>query len=161
MEFLTTEENETALSRISNPTHRVQWLLMADAGLRVTEVCTLRWTDIDVRKKVIKVRSLKKRSDRQTEDSDGPRTGVKAGPQKTREIPMSARLYQALTDFVQKKGKGSGYVFPGNSDPAKPITRIAVNKWMKELATENPRSATYSSPQAQAYVCYQTSCSGG
>ena len=128
MEFLTTEENESALSRIQNPTHRVQWLLMADAGLRVTEVCNLRWADIDVRKKVIKIKSLKKRED----------TSRVAGRQKTREVPMSSRLYQALTELVQKKGKGNGFLFPGNSDPAKPITRISVNKWMRELADDNP-----------------------
>jgi hypothetical protein len=44
--FLTIAEYETALRYITNVTHRTQFLLMGDAGLRVTEVCTQRWTNI-------------------------------------------------------------------------------------------------------------------
>ncbi|MBO0950877.1 tyrosine-type recombinase/integrase [Fibrella forsythiae] len=114
--FLTIEEYENALSRIANPTHRVQFLLMGDAGLRVTEVCELRWSSIDVRKKVVSVDSLKKR-----DKSD------------VRKIPMSERLYLAFADMVSKKGKTTGYVFGG----AEPVGRGAVNKWLKELCAKH------------------------
>ncbi len=40
--FLTIDEYENALRYITNITHRTQFLLMGDAGLRVTEVCNLR-----------------------------------------------------------------------------------------------------------------------
>ncbi len=40
--FLTIEEYENALRYITNSMHRTQFLLMGDAGLRVTEVCNLR-----------------------------------------------------------------------------------------------------------------------
>lgn len=141
--FLTLEEYELALSYITNPTHRCQFLLMGDAGLRVTEVCELRWADIDVRKKVVAVDSLKKRK----------------GKEKVRKIPMSARLYEAFAAMVAKRGKATGYVF-GHSDrpkakpiearpnrtggdaalrpAARPITRTAINKWLRELCAEHP-----------------------
>ena len=116
--FLTIEEYELALSRIENPTHRVQFLLMGDAGLRVTEVCELRWADIDVRKKVVAVDSLKKRE----------------GSEKVRKIPMSARLYEAFTVMVSKRGKVAGFVFGGTTA----IGRGAINKWLKELCAKHP-----------------------
>lgn len=116
--FLTIEEYELALSRIENPTHRTQFLLMGDAGLRVTEVCELRWTDIDVRKKVVAVDSLKKRE----------------GQEKVRKIPMSARLYEAFATMVAKKGKAVGFVFGGKEA----VGRGAVNKWLKELCAKHP-----------------------
>lgn len=115
--FLTIEEYELVLSSISNPTHRLQCLLMGDSGLRVTEVCTLRWSDIDVKKKVVRVDSLKSRD-----------------KEKIRKLPMSSRLYDALVDYVQKKGREGMYLFGGD----KPISRGAVNKWMKELSLRHP-----------------------
>ena len=116
--FLTIEEYELALSRIENPTHRTQFLLMGDAGLRVTEVCELRWTDIDVRKKLVAVDSLKKRE----------------GNEKVRKIPMSGRLYEAFAAMVAKKGKATGFVFGGKEA----IGRGAINKWLKELCAKHP-----------------------
>lgn len=125
--FLTLEEYELALSYIVNVTHRCQFLLMGDAGLRVTEVCELRWTDIDVRKKVVAVDSLKKRE----------------GKELVRKIPMSARLYESFAAMVAKKGKADGWVFPSSRKPPKgkpqeSITRAAVNKWMRELSGDHP-----------------------
>jgi integrase/recombinase XerD len=117
--FLTIEEYELALSYISNPTHRAQFLLMGDAGLRVTEVCELRWSDIDVRKKIVAVDSLKKRE----------------GREKIRRIPMSARLYGSFVQLVSKKGKTAGLVFGNGKEE---ISRNGVNKWLRELCNDHP-----------------------
>ena len=125
--FLTIEEYENALRYIINVTHRTQFLLMGDAGLRVTEVCNLRWTNIDVRKKLVCVDSLKKR-DKENRTAERPR-----------RIPMSERLYDSFVQLVAKKGKSAGYIFGHGDGPAsKPITRHAISKWMRELSDEHP-----------------------
>ena len=120
--FLTIEEYETALSYIDNPNHKLQFLLMGDGGLRVSEVTDLRWSHIDVRKKVITVQSLKK-----TENAK----------QKTRRVPMAARLYNALVEMVAKNGKGVGWVFPGQGGK-KQIERVTINNWIKRLCADHP-----------------------
>jgi hypothetical protein len=116
--FLTIEETERVISRITNPAHLLQVLLMVDAGLRVTEAISLKWTDIDVRKRQIRIRSLKKR-----------------GKDSFRFVPMSERLFLAVAGLINKKGRDGDFLFPGNSD-GKTITRLAVNKWMKQLAAD-------------------------
>lgn len=75
IDFLTLPQIEQLLRAITNPRHRLQILLLSDAGLRVTEMINLKWSDLDFRKKVLSVNGLNKRS---TED-------------KKRQLPMSQR----------------------------------------------------------------------
>lgn len=118
--FLTLEESEKLLSKTTNPRHRTMILLMLDAGLRVSEMTNLRWADCDFKRKRLKVRSLKKR----TEES--------------REIPMSERLYAAFAKMVEKRGREArGYIFEGNVE-GKPISRVAINKMLKEISDNAP-----------------------
>lgn len=125
MEFLTKDETERLVREVTNPKHRVQILLMADAGLRVSEVCTLQWSDLDFRKKLIRVKSLKKRK---------TSSGKEA---KSREIPLSDRLYEAFVAMVGEKGKTKGYVFPGNAGNSH-IHRNSIGKMLKSLVSETP-----------------------
>lgn len=118
---LTNEQFEKLISVISNPKHLVQVFLLRDAGLRVTEMCTLKWSDLDFTRKTIKVKSLKKR------------LSVN-GSNSLRTIPISERLLKALSDMVKKKGRNqTGFIFVGLSD-SKPITRVAINKMLKEYS---------------------------
>ncbi|RYC70076.1 tyrosine-type recombinase/integrase [Spirosoma sordidisoli] len=118
--FLTIQETERVISYIHNPAHLVQVLLLVDAGLRVTEAIGLQWSDIDVRKKLVRVRSLKKR-----------------GKETYRLLPMSERLFAAVARLVEKKGRSGKYLFPGNGND-RPVTRASVNKWMRQLSDEHP-----------------------
>ena len=62
-EFLTGKEYEKILSLCENPKHRLQIIIMGDAGLRVSEMLNLKWSDCDFKKKQLKVRSLKKKGE--------------------------------------------------------------------------------------------------
>jgi len=75
--YLSKEESEILINSISFLRHKIIALLMLDAGLRVSEACTLILGDFDFKKKILKVRSLKK------------------GDKKIyRLVPISNRLYQ-------------------------------------------------------------------
>lgn len=120
--FLTLEESERLLSKTENVRHRVLILLMLDAGLRVSEAISLRWSNVDFKRKLIKVVSLKKRGK----------------PDESREIPMSERIYDAFAKMVEKRGReAKGYIFEGNTT-GKSITRAAVNKMLNDISSDNP-----------------------
>ena len=121
IEYCTLQETETLLKETQNPKHRTQILLMLDAGLRATEVCKITWTDLDFRKKTVRVKSLKKR-----------------GKDDPRYIPMSTRLYEAFAVLVQKKGKTEVYVFT-NAD-GKPITRNALTMLFQRFQSKNAQA---------------------
>ena len=122
IDFLTLPQIQQLLQATENPRHRLQILLLSDAGLRVTEMINLKWSDLDFRKKTIFVRTLKQRD--KTED-------------KKRQLPMSQRLYDAFADYIEKNGKATGFIFSGDGGKS-PITRQAVNKMLKGIEHENP-----------------------
>jgi integrase len=94
---------------------------MSDAGLRVSEVTTLRWSDFDFRKKTLTVNSLKNR-------------GPKAKP---RTIPLSDRLYDSLAKLIEKhppEDKDT-YLF---HRAGKPIGWQSINNTLKKLQHKSP-----------------------
>jgi integrase/recombinase XerD len=123
IDFLTLPQIQQLLQATENPRHRLQILLLSDAGLRVTEMINLKWSDLDFRKKTIFVRTLKQRD--KTDD-------------KKRQLPLSQRLYDAFADYIERNGKATGYIFSGDGGKS-PITRQAVNKMLKGIEQENPQ----------------------
>jgi integrase/recombinase XerD len=120
IDFLTQPQIEQLLKKISNERHRLQILLLADAGLRVTEMINLQWQHLDFRKKIIVVKTLKKR-----------------GEDEKRQLPMSSRVYDAFADYIEKNSKGTGFIFSTDGGKS-PITRQAVNKMLKSIEAEHP-----------------------
>lgn len=120
-DFLTPKEYEILLARTDNPRHKLQILIMGEAGLRVSEMLNLKWSDCDFKKKLLRVRSLKKR------EADTFRT-----------IPISDRLYQAFAVVVEKvkADELKGYIFAGAD--GQPINRTAVNMMLKRLQENHP-----------------------
>ena len=96
--YLSKEESERLINSISFLRHKVIALLMLDAGLRVSEACTLVLSDFDFKKKLLKVKSLKKKADN-----------------SYRIIPISARLYQAVAELLEtfKKYDSNTPLFQG------------------------------------------------
>lgn len=119
-EFCNPIEAEKILKSTTNPKHKAQILLMLDAGLRVSEVTNLSWKDLDFRKRILKVQSLKKR------DNDQP----------PRQIPMSERLYDSFAELVDKKGKSEGYVFA--NPKGAPPSRQSVNNLLRGIESKSP-----------------------
>ncbi len=121
IDFCTREELKLILNQTKNIKHQAQILLMADAGLRVSEVTNLKWADFDFRKRVLTVNSLKKRS-------------AKAKP---RTIPLSDRLYDVLAQLIEKHPPESKdaflFAFQG-----KPVGRQSINNTLKKLQNRSP-----------------------
>ena len=87
-----TDAECNALLKVANEDQRLRILLALDAGLRLGDVVTLRWTDIDHAKMVI--------------SRDTRKTGMKVIP------PISKRLDAALKKRKKAAKDKDGYIFP-------------------------------------------------
>lgn len=116
LKLATQKEQEHLLSRAKkNKKYHVIVLLMLDGGLRVTEVIKLKYKNFDFGSQVINVLSLKKKSDNPI----------------YRQVPMSYRLYEALSKYVEDRVmRPDNYLFPGEGSNEF-ISRVGVTKWIK------------------------------
>lgn len=133
--FLSKAESERLLNSIHHERHKLIALLMLDAGLRVSEACTLRLENFDFKNRILRVESLKKRSKQV----------------KTRLIPLSNRLYQALAEFIGKIKKYTAKtpLFVGCGDRefiSRQAVWLALKKYQKKLGFEpfSPHSLRHS-----------------
>ena len=133
--FLSKSESERLLNSIHHERHKLIALLMLDAGLRVSEACTLRLGDFDFKNRMIKVKSLKKR----------------AKTAKTRLIPLSNRLYQALAEFLKtiKNYNPLTPLFKGCGERefiSRQAVWLALKKYQKKLGFQpfSPHSLRHS-----------------
>jgi integrase/recombinase XerD len=94
---------------VANLKHRAILMTAYAAGLRLSEVVSLRVADIDSRRMVLRVRQGKGRKDR--------------------EVMLSPRLLTVLRRYWQVVRPG-GYLFPGR-DPDRPISHSAVQRACK------------------------------
>ena len=117
LKLATNGEVETLFEKAKkNPKYRLIVSLAIDAGLRVSEICSLKIGSFDFGAKLIRVKSLKKKSENPI----------------YREIPMCFRLYEALGDYLKKRRLVKDeFLFPSDSMSGH-ISRIAVYKWMKK-----------------------------
>lgn len=120
--YLDKEKSERLLNSVENLKHKSAILIMMDCGLRVTECVTLKMENFDFKKKILYVKSLKKREN-----------------DLTREIPISNRLLQTLADYVKerKPTAGTDYLFPGTGD-REHLTRKAMNRMCDRIKEKNP-----------------------
>lgn len=117
--FLSQSEAALLVQSIKDNRHKCLVLLMLDAGLRVSEAISLKFGAFDFQKKVLTVRSLKKR-----------------GVFKNRQIPLSQRLFLCLADYVKevKEISSDKFLFPSPKDPTKHINRFAVYNYLTRLS---------------------------
>jgi hypothetical protein len=96
---------------------------MLDCGLRVTECVSLRLKNFDFKRKLIIVKSLKKRE-----------------KELIRKIPMSSRLIESMADYLKelKPRDEETFLFPAINDDTKHIGRKAVNRLCDRLKAKNP-----------------------
>lgn len=96
---------DKVLELVETAKYRVLFLLMYDAGLRITEACSLVISDVDFKGKELSVFTLKKKS----------------GNELIRVIPMTTRLTDELAKYYQtlKKRNKSSYWFPSGSKVSK------------------------------------------
>ena len=121
--MLDNNREKNLLKTVRNYKHRTAILLMMDCGLRVTECISLKMKDFDFKKRVVIVRSLKKR-----------------GENVHRKIPMSGRLIDALAEYLKhaKQKVEEDWLFPKPGDETLPMNRRALNKVCSRLQRKNP-----------------------
>lgn len=90
-------------------------------GLRIGEVCALKWQDLDFETGLIKIRSTVQRIS--MDENGGKRTKIVIGPPKslssTREIPMTREFIRLLGPLLDENEPGC-YVLSGTTNPIEP-----------------------------------------
>ena len=117
--FLNQSEANLLVNSIKDERHRSLILLMLDAGLRVSEAISLKFSNFDFPKKTLLVNSLKKR-----------------GFLKKRKIPLSQRLIFSLAEYIKEFHNitPDSWLFPNPINPDKHITRDSVCKYLRRLS---------------------------
>ena len=103
-------------------------------GMRLGEVCALKWTDIDWKQQKIYIRRTVQRI-AQTERKNGLKTVIAIGTPKTykscRVLPVPAFILSLLKDLAENSC--SEYVFGSGARPAQPRT---VQRRFRKLADQ-------------------------
>lgn len=108
--------------------------LSLSAGLRIGEVCALKWCDLDLKNEVIHISKTLQRI--YVIDEGSPHTEIVLGTPKTshsiRVIPMSSDLVEILSDIVPGRYPYN-YVMTDSKKPTEPRT---YRNWYKALLHE-------------------------
>lgn len=115
------KETWAFIHSFSNIKHKAILSLMYSAGLRVGEVCALRYEDISRSSMRIHIRHSKARSDRYA--------------------ILSRNALDILTQYWFHAGRPTGFLFPNRKDPARPMASYTVNQFIfakeKELGLKH------------------------
>lgn len=91
-------------------------------GLRIGEICALKWGDIDFREGMLHVRRTLERV--YISETHPPRCEIVLGPPKTpnslREIPLAEDLLDLLHSFHAEKKKPDNFVLSDSPHPTEP-----------------------------------------
>lgn len=112
--YLSREESEKLIFSIKNPKYKLIVLIMLDCGLRVSECCSLQLKNFDFKKRILTIKSLKKRKE------------------AFRKIPISNRLYQAIATYLENAKlniEADNYLFPSTREKGH-ICRKTVWKFL-------------------------------
>lgn len=112
-EILSPGEVERLIGAARSPKQRTILMTAYGAGLRVSEVCRLRTSDIDAERGVIRIRAGKGGHDR--------------------DVPLSERLLEALRGYWNETRPPGEYVFQGTKR-GHPISTKAIWHMMRKLA---------------------------
>lgn len=110
-------------------------MICLSTGLRIGEICALRWSDFDLETKVLKVRHSVQRL--YIIDGQNRHTEIRVTTPKTKEsnrdIPLSSFLWQVIKPLVRVVNKEC-FVLSNDKKPIEPRTyRNYFKKLLKEL----------------------------
>ena len=110
------EEALTFISSISDLKQKAMISLLYSSGLRVGEVCSLKYSDIERANMRIHIRHSKNRSDRYA--------------------ILSTHALDILTKYWFAFGKPTNWLFPSQRDKDKPCSTYNVMRWIEQHETE-------------------------
>ena len=133
-------------------------LVCLSTGLRIGEVCALKWSDINMDTGLLHVNRTIERI--YIVDSDKPHTEIVINTPKTknslREIPLSKELLRIFKSLMKVVNKDY-YVLTNNTKPTEPRTyRNYFNKLLKQL--DIPRLKFHGLRHSFATRCIESHC---
>lgn len=140
-----TEEELTMISEYAVHTNKSTYLsviISAYAGLRIGEICALKWEDVDINHRIIHVRHTLQRITNPEKKEQAPKTVLHLGVPKNgkeREIPIHPGICSILKEY--KKGFPETYYVLGNMHPMEP--RTLSNHFKKLLHTADINDVTF------------------
>lgn len=112
---LTLQEILALFTAIKSPKYKAILAVAYGAGLRVSEVCALKPTDIDSQRMLIHVRGGKGNKDRY--------------------VLLGETMLTLLREYYQKDRRKGDYLFPGQK-PQNPLTSAAIRKVLIKVAAK-------------------------
>ena len=112
-DVLAREEVERLLAATHSLKHRALFMAVYGAGLRISEACSLKATDIDRERMLIHVRGGKGAKDRY--------------------VMLSPRLLSCLEEYWLKLRPRGAYLFPGRA--GRPLTREGAHRALVKVAS--------------------------
>lgn len=133
-------------------------LVCLSTGLRIGEVCALKWSDINMDTGLLHVNHTIERI--YIVDSDKPHTEIVINTPKTknslREIPLSKELVRIFKPLMKVVNKDY-YILTNNTKPTEPRTyRNYFNKLLKQL--DIPRLKFHGPRHSFATRCIESHC---
>lgn len=104
------QETMAFIDSFTNLKHKAIISLLYSAGLRVGEVCCLKYEDISRSNMRIHIKKSKSRSDRYA--------------------ILSQNALDILTEYWRRNGRPKGYLFPNRDDNEKPMVSYSVNQFI-------------------------------
>lgn len=89
----------------SNDRYTLGVLLSLKTGMRIGEVCGLRWKDIDVYEGIIHIRQTLQRQEVVERSKDGPKTEIVIGPPKSKKSRRNLPLPESLIPYLKAQRK--------------------------------------------------------
>lgn len=151
------EQNRLRTYVLSNPTPRKLGLLLGiESGLRIGEVCGLKWNDFDLKTGTVQI----KRTVSRISCGDGHTKIVIQTPKtrtSRREIPLSKHMVQALK-ILQKSYPSDAWFLSGNTiKPVEPrCYRKSIKVYLKQAAVHQVRPHVLR--HTFATTCLQSGC---
>lgn len=117
-----TRNEQELVKKSSSDMHEMPTLLSLYTGMRLGEVCALRWSDIDWEKKTI---TVKRTVQRVAQNRNGKKTLLMVGTPKSlrscRVIPVPDFVLKQLKTLLKSKAD-SGFIFGSSAVAAEPRT---------------------------------------